>query len=257
MLIWCLRAWAGLSSPSLAAWPEAVAFLTVRSVSGVRPVCSVISVLWMQSCHVTPRICLWNFMWKDSSLLVSVAYVKVCVKVLKVNVDTRHILWLVSCLCMSYRISDGFLHCTFAALEHLISDQEDLVECCLTLLLQVVYGIPELWVLLKCSFFGFMLLDMYWSLLQFIVTVFFITGRVLLLSFSALTLLVGWQEGHLACKKTEWWPLVGCWHSYLFGRGADNAYDPADATATHCHTTRMIVSRAVKVAVWWGSCRVR
>ena len=24
-------------------------------------------------------------------------------------------------------------------------------------------------------------------------------------SFSALTLLVGRQEGHLACKKTEWW----------------------------------------------------
>jgi len=24
-------------------------------------------------------------------------------------------------------------------------------------------------------------------------------------AFSALTLLVGWQEGHLACKKTEWW----------------------------------------------------
>jgi len=23
-------------------------------------------------------------------------------------------------------------------------------------------------------------------------------------SFSALTLLVGWQEGHLACKKLEW-----------------------------------------------------
>jgi len=22
---------------------------------------------------------------------------------------------------------------------------------------------------------------------------------------SVLTLLVGWQEGHLACKKTEWW----------------------------------------------------
>jgi len=27
---------------------------------------------------------------------------------------------------------------------------------------------------------------------------------VLLLAFSALTLLVGWQEGHLACKN-EWW----------------------------------------------------
>jgi len=24
-------------------------------------------------------------------------------------------------------------------------------------------------------------------------------------AFSALTLLVGWQEGHLACKKLEWW----------------------------------------------------
>jgi len=24
-------------------------------------------------------------------------------------------------------------------------------------------------------------------------------------AFSALTLLVGWQEGHLACKKHEWW----------------------------------------------------
>jgi len=23
--------------------------------------------------------------------------------------------------------------------------------------------------------------------------------------FSALTLLVGWQEGHQACKNTEWW----------------------------------------------------
>jgi len=27
----------------------------------------------------------------------------------------------------------------------------------------------------------------------------------LLFAFSALTLLVGRQEGHLACKKTEWW----------------------------------------------------
>jgi len=24
-------------------------------------------------------------------------------------------------------------------------------------------------------------------------------------AFSALTLLVGWQEGHPACKKQEWW----------------------------------------------------
>ena len=31
------------------------------------------------------------------------------------------------------------------------------------------------------------------------------------LAFSALTLLVGWQEGHPACKKR----VVGCWHGYL------------------------------------------
>jgi len=29
-----------------------------------------------------------------------------------------------------------------------------------------------------------------------------------LIAFSALTLLVGRQEGHLACKKTEWWVLA-------------------------------------------------
>ena len=28
---------------------------------------------------------------------------------------------------------------------------------------------------------------------------------LILCAFSALTLLVGWQEGHPACKKTEWW----------------------------------------------------
>ena len=28
---------------------------------------------------------------------------------------------------------------------------------------------------------------------------------LLVYSFSALTLLVRWQEGHPACKKTEWW----------------------------------------------------
>jgi len=34
--------------------------------------------------------------------------------------------------------------------------------------------------------------------------------------FSALTLLVGWQEGHPACKN---W-VVGCWRGCL-GWGAD------------------------------------
>ena len=49
-------------------------------------------------------------------------------------------------------------------------------------------------------------------------------------SFSALTLLVGRQEGHPACKKR----VVGCWHGYLSGVRCRLAYGPADTTATHC-----------------------
>ena len=49
-------------------------------------------------------------------------------------------------------------------------------------------------------------------------------------AFSALTLLVGRQEGHPACKKK----VVGCWRGYLSGARCRLAYGPADATATHC-----------------------
>ena len=46
----------------------------------------------------------------------------------------------------------------------------------------------------------------------------FINTIIHVLAFSALTLLVGRQEGHPACKKTEWWGpgMVVC-----LGRGAD------------------------------------
>ena len=45
-------------------------------------------------------------------------------------------------------------------------------------------------------------------------------GAVMLLisAFSALTLSVGRQEGHLACKKTEWW---GTGMVICLDRGAD------------------------------------
>jgi len=49
----------------------------------------------------------------------------------------------------------------------------------------------------------------------------------LLLALSALTLLVGWQEGHLACKKLSGGVLA--WLSVW-----SEAYHPADVTATHC-----------------------
>jgi len=45
-------------------------------------------------------------------------------------------------------------------------------------------------------------------------------------------LLVGWQEGHPACKKTEWWGAGVV--IILSGARCRLAYGPADATATHC-----------------------
>ena len=44
-------------------------------------------------------------------------------------------------------------------------------------------------------------------------------------AFSALTLLVGRQEGHPTCKKLS---------GYLFGVRYRLAYGLADVTATHC-----------------------
>jgi len=37
---------------------------------------------------------------------------------------------------------------------------------------------------------------------------------------SALTVLVGWQEGHPACRNL----VVGCWHGYLSGTRCRFAY---------------------------------
>ena len=48
-------------------------------------------------------------------------------------------------------------------------------------------------------------------------------------AFSALTLLVGHQEGHPACKK-----LSGGMLAWLSGMRCRLAYSPADATAAQC-----------------------
>ena len=48
------------------------------------------------------------------------------------------------------------------------------------------------------------------------------------LGFSALTLLVGRQEGHPACRN---W-VVGCWHGHPSGARCRLAYGPADATVS-------------------------
>jgi len=52
----------------------------------------------------------------------------------------------------------------------------------------------------------------------------------LITHFSALTLLVGWQEGHPACKKLSGGLLARC----LSGARCRLAYGAADVTATHC-----------------------
>jgi len=49
-------------------------------------------------------------------------------------------------------------------------------------------------------------------------------------AFSALTLLVGHQEWHPACKNL----VVGCWRGYLSEARYRLAYSLADATATDC-----------------------
>ena len=60
--------------------------------------------------------------------------------------------------------------------------------------------------------------------------IFFRVHRVHFFALSAMTLLVGRQEGHPACKTLS----VGCWHGYLSGARCRLAYGPADAIATHC-----------------------
>jgi len=44
-------------------------------------------------------------------------------------------------------------------------------------------------------------------------------------------LLVGQKEGHIACKKLEWW---GGWHGYLSRARCRLAYGPDNASVTHC-----------------------
>jgi len=51
-------------------------------------------------------------------------------------------------------------------------------------------------------------------------------------AFSALTLLVGRQEGHPACKKLSGGVLA--WLSVWSEVQTCHAYGSADATATHC-----------------------
>ena len=58
----------------------------------------------------------------------------------------------------------------------------------------------------------------------------FTTSCLHINTFSALRLLVGWQEGHPACQNWE----MGCWRGYLSAARCRLAYGQADDTATYC-----------------------
>ena len=62
-------------------------------------------------------------------------------------------------------------------------------------------------------------------------------------AFSALTLLVGWQKGHPACKKR----VVGCWRGYLSGARCRLAYGMVNVDLYSAIITR--VSNALNMLV--------
>jgi len=68
-------------------------------------------------------------------------------------------------------------------------------------------------------------------------------------AFSALMLLVGWQEGHSACKKLELW-------GYLSGARCRLAYGPADATATRCRLLQQNPDWFYLSVWYWLTCWV-
>jgi len=90
-----------------------------------------------------------------------------------------------------------------------------------------IYFTIQLMIILSAYKFFPILVFLGWSLIHYVCTS---VGRVAFsaYTFSALTLLVGRQEGHPACKK-----LSGGMLAWLSGMRCRLAYGPADATVTH------------------------
>jgi len=80
--------------------------------------------------------------------------------------------------------------------------------------------LPRITSFVECKFFG--------SENSVHETISIILLQVSLFAFSALTLLVGRQEGHPACRK-----LSGGMLTWLSAMRCRLAYGPADATVTH------------------------
>ena len=70
-------------------------------------------------------------------------------------------------------------------------------------------------------------------------------------AFSALTLLVGWQEGHPVCKKTEWW---GAGMVICLKRGADlHMFQPLPLPLTVSCFSKIQIGFAFLVPAHLGS----
>jgi len=70
---------------------------------------------------------------------------------------------------------------------------------------------------------------------------------VVVYAFSALTLLVGWQEGHPACKKTEWW---GAGVVVCLEQGAD-LYMAQWIPLPQCHSLSLALVKSRLVLPFW------
>jgi len=91
----------------------------------------------------------------------------------------------------------------------------DVIECRPFRLDLLVWGSASWWFIVFRSVHRVIIVSVRWEKLK--------DGKCALIAFSALTLLVGRQEGHPACKKPSGGMLMRC----------RLAYSPADATATH------------------------
>ena len=88
------------------------------------------------------------------------------------------------------------------------------------------------------------LISLYTCLYLLIALLWFCLQITIYYAFSALTLLVGWQEGHPACKKIEWW---GAGVVICLERGAD-LHMPSWC---HCHSLSLAPLKSRLVLSFW------
>ena len=118
-----------------------------------------------------------------------------------------------------------------------------------------LYGCTKLSVLTTVSLSHWLVYSMMrvrphgeWFYLRQLLMVYFVFSRY----FSALMLLVGWQEGHPACKKRVVW----CWRGYLSGARCRLVYGPAGSPALRAVKRVCVCFQVLQLAMHPYGCRV-